>query len=252
VTVGLPESLGRRMRLGPFPSARHALKFAAYAAVGGTVAAYAGAVWTVPFLGVGFLLSVYRAEGRGIDEHLGDRVAFHWRARSAGGASARRRSPSGRPGPYLHDVPGHLVAVVAAPGLPIAFLPPTEARDLFERYRDLLRSLDRGLLVQMGVEPISDRPLLPRPGSAGPAGPVEAARRGYAELVGLLCRQRYRRRVLLAMWEPAGPDAPVRLDRTAERLVEELQRMGIAAERLRDAPLRAAAGRLGWAEGGRP
>src|ERR1700688_4681805 len=55
VVVGLPESLDRRMRLGPFPSARHALKFAAYAAVGGSVAAILGVVLTIPLLGGRFL-----------------------------------------------------------------------------------------------------------------------------------------------------------------------------------------------------
>jgi hypothetical protein len=240
------------MRLGPFPSSRHALKFAAYAAVGGSVAAWLGAIWTVPFLGAGFLLSVYRTEGRGLDEHLGDRLAFHWRAQAAPEGDARRPPRPVRSGPYLLDVPGHLVAVVAAPGIPIAFLPPHDARALFESYRDLLRSLERGVLVQMGVQPISDRTLIPGPGSAGPNGPVDAARRGYAEFVTLLCRQRYRRQVLLAVWEPSGPDAPVRLDRAADRLAEELQRMGIAAERLRDASLRTAGARLGWGEGTRP
>src|ERR1700691_568649 len=68
VVVGLPESLDRRMRLGPFPSARHALQVGAHAAVGGSVAAVLGFVWTVPFLGVGFLLSVYQNDGRALDE----------------------------------------------------------------------------------------------------------------------------------------------------------------------------------------
>jgi hypothetical protein len=64
----------------------------------------------------------------------------------------------------------------------------------------------------------------------------------------LLCRRRYRRRVLLALWEPEGEGATLRLERAVERLVDGLGRLDLAATRLRDAPLRAAAAQLGWPE----
>jgi hypothetical protein len=248
VVVGLPESLDRRMRLGPFPSARHALKFAAYAAVGGSVAAVLGFVWTVPFLGVGFLLSVYQNDGRALDEQLGEYVQFRWRTRPGSetpGALTRGRRPDG---PYVTSVPGHLVAVVSVPGLPIAFLPPADARALFETYRDLLRGLDRGLVVHMGVEPLGERPFLPARSRPETGRPEEAARRGYSEMVRLLCRRRYRRRVLVALWEPKGGEAALRLDRAVERLEEALGRLGLSSLRVRGEALRSAAFQIGWRE----
>jgi len=246
VVVGLPESLGRRMRLGPFPSSRHALKFAAYAAVGGTVAAVLGVLWTVPFVGAGFLLSVYRTDGRGLDEQFGEYVSFRWRGR--GGPTPSRDRPSDRhpSGPYLTSVPGHLVAIVAVPGLPIAFLPPTDARALFEAYRDLLRELDHGFVSVMGVEPISERPFQPSRRGPENGGTTVTARQGYTEMVALLCRRRYRRRILVALWEPAGAEATVRLERAVEQLDRGLGRLGLSGVRLRDGTLRAAAGAIGW------
>jgi hypothetical protein len=244
--VGLPEALGRRMRLGPFPSSRQALKFAAYAAVGGAVAAVVGAIWSVPFLGLGFLLSVYQSDGRALDEQLGEYVQFRWRSRPGAAVPGPGGLEPGTGGPYLTSVPGHLVAVVAAPGLPIAFLPPADARGLFETYRELLRGLDRGLVVHMGLEPITERPFLP-PGRRPETGsPEEAARRGYSEMVTLLCRRRYLRRVLIAIWEPAGPQAALRLEREVDRLAANLGLLGVESVRLRGTPLRRAAAQIGW------
>ena len=46
--VALPVAIGRRMRLGPFPSARDALRFLAYATAGAVVIPFFGAIaWRV-------------------------------------------------------------------------------------------------------------------------------------------------------------------------------------------------------------
>ena len=187
LVVGLPESLGRRMRFGPFPSARHALKFAAYAAVGGAVAAAVGAIWTVPFLGAGFFLSVYQPDGRALDARLGEYAQYRWRSRPGDGSPRRSPVEPGGDGPYVTSVPGQLVAILSVRGLPVAFLPPSDARSLFESYRELLRTVDPGLLLHMGVEPVSERPFLPPRGRPETGRPEETARRGYAEMVAVLC-----------------------------------------------------------------
>ena len=250
--VGLPEALGRRMRLGPFPSSRHALKFAAYAAVGGAIAAVLGVIWSLPFLGAGFLLSVYQNDGRALDEQFGEYVHFRWRTRPGPAPPGRGALDRGPEGPYVTSVPGHLIAILSVRGLPIAFLPPADARSLFQTYREMLRSLDHGLLIHMGVEPLTERPFLPpkRPPDTG--HPEEAARRGYSEMVTLLCRRRYRRRVLLALWEPVGREAALRLEREVERLTANLSLLGLEGTRLRAAPLRTAASQIGWREGAHP
>jgi hypothetical protein len=249
LVVGLPESLGRRMRLGPFPSARHALKFAAYAAIGGAVAAALGVIWTVPFLGAGFFLSVYQPDGRGLDEQLGEYVQYRWRSRPGDGHPARAPSEPGGRSPYVTSVPGQLVAILSVRGLPVAFLPPADARSLFESYRELLRTLDPGLLLHMGVEPVSERPFLPARARPETGRPEENARRAYAEMVALLCRQRYRRRVLLALWTPRGARAALRLEQDADRLVAGLSRLGLEGTRLRGPALRRACAQIGWREG---
>ncbi|MCI4361022.1 MAG: hypothetical protein L3J91_04905, partial [Thermoplasmata archaeon] len=248
VVVGLPEALGRRMRLGPFPSARHALKFSAYAAAGGTAAALLGAVWSVPFLGMGFLLAVYRSDGRSLDERVGGFLGFCWRARPKSPAAPAPRVDPPPSGPYLTEVDGQLLALVAVRGIPIAFLPPADARAVFEAHRDLLRGLDHGLVVVMGTEPVTERPFLPARRGPGAGTPSDRARQGYTEMVGLLCRRRYRRRVLVALWEPVGAGAPIRLERSVEHLVAGLGRLDLTATRLRDGPLRAAAAQIGWRE----
>ncbi len=248
-TVGLPESLDRRLRLGPFPSAHDALKFATWAAVGALVAAFAGAVYWLPFLGGGFLIAVYRHDGKSLDEAITDRCSFHLRA------------IVGRPRGHGAAVPPHvgavarvgadaLVAVIRAGGIPVAFLPPLEARRLFDGFRELLARLGDGLYLFVGVEAIEPGPFRPAPGL--PGVPEAAARDGYREMVTLLCRRRYRRRVLLVVFE-RGTAATVagRLEARAATAIEELARLGVPAERLRDRPLQRALREIGW-DGGRP
>ena len=234
------------MRFGPFPSAREGLKFGAYAAVGAALAAVLGVVWAVPVLGVGFVLSVVRPDGRGIDDQAAGFLAFCWRSRPRGAPPVGALATGSRPGSFVAKVPGHLIAIVAAEGIPIAFLPPAEARALFQAYRDFLRGLERGLVLLMGVVPLSERPLLPAPIPTRTGHPEEMARRGYSEMVRLLCQRRYRRRVLVGIWEPDGLDAALRLERNLDRLEEGLARLGVRGERLRDRALRSAAVQIGW------
>src|ERR1700730_9474316 len=80
--VALPAPLDRRMRLGPFPSARDALKFLGYVAVGILAATLATPAAWVPFLVVGFVLSVHKTDGKGFDDRLVDYVRWSWRTRS--------------------------------------------------------------------------------------------------------------------------------------------------------------------------
>lgn len=247
--IGLPEPLGRRMRLGPFPTARHALKFAAFAAVGGTVAAGAGAVWSIPFLVAGLACSTVAGEAGPVDERARRFLAYQWRRRR--GASAE---PSAGPRtPVLGGIApvgDHRIAVLVTSGVPVAFLPPEDARGLFDSFRSLLREVDHGLLIQAAGEPLSGKPFVPPVRPADEAAPDRAARQGYAELVRLLCQRRYRRRVLLVVWERDGPGAIERLERAAGRLSDGLGRLGLTAIRLEREALGRALVELGWTAAG--
>ncbi len=249
-TVGLPESLDRRLRLGPFPSARDALKFATWAAVGALVAAVAGAVYWLPFLGGGFLIAVYRHDGKSLDEAFSDRCSFHLRA-LVGSPRPEGVPPPLRPGGVARVGAEALVAVIAGGGVPVAFLPPNEARRLFDGFRDLLAHLGDGLYLYVGVEPVEAGPFRPAPGPAGV--PEAAAREGYREMVTLLCRRRYRRRVLLVVFD-RGPAATAvgRVEARATAALDGLARLGIPAERLRDRALVRALHEVGWESRGRP
>ena len=98
----------------------------------------------------------------------------------------------------------------------------------------------------MGGEPLGERPFLPARRGTPSLSADAGARRGYSEMVKLLCRRRYRRRVLLGVWEPVRADAALRLERSVERLQQGLGRLGLTGIRLRDGPLRSAAATFGW------
>ena len=240
----LPERLDRSMALGPFPSVKAALRFAVYASAGVWAATSLGLAWSVPFLGGGFLLTAYQRDGRGLDERLGQVAAFHLRRRS------RRRlaEPSAPdPGAFVTSVPGRIVAVLATGGLPVAFLPPNDARGLFERFVQLLRNVDGGLYLHTALEPLPRDPV-PRT----PLGPLEGSREaaaleGYAEMSRLLCRRRARRVVWTAVWTDTGRDgAALRVDRAAARLSEDLRALGLVPARLRGRRLATVVRRIGW------
>jgi len=245
VVVPLPRRLDRRMRLGPFPSARDAMKFAAYAAVGTCALPFGGALAWLPFLGGAFFLSVYRPDGKGLDDRTGDYVRWRLRRRRSaggpGGTGACRASDDTvrLPGPFL-------AAIVEARGVPTRFLPPADARDLFDRYRALLRSVGSGIYLDVGVATIPANafrlPAIPG-GAAGEMG----ARDGYAEMVRLLLRRRQRRRVLLSVFVPLrGADSVRQLDSEVGALLGHLAALGVEPERLRGRALRAALELVGW------
>ena len=245
--VGLPDGFDRKLRLGPFPSVRDALKFTTYASVGALAAALLGAVWWLPFLGGGFVLSVYRADGKGLDERFGDLVAWRFRrdggARGLGPIAPRRLRSRGNAVPAGAR---RLVALLSVRGLPVAFLPPAEARSLFDRYRELLSALDDGLYLSMGVQPLEERPFRPAR-SRSDGGPAPTARAGYEEMVRLLCRRRQRRVTLLALWVPReGAGSLARLDRRVAVVEGHLERLGLSSIRLRDRALGEAMVRIGW------
>jgi hypothetical protein len=231
------------MRLGPFPSVRQALKFATFSALAVVAGSLFGPLWSVPLLGGGFVLAAYRAGGEGLDERAAARLGFSLRSRGRplphSGEAAR--------GPYGSWVPGRLIAVVATGGVPVAFLPPNDARSLFDHFRTLLNHLPEGVVIVAGVDPVHLEDL-PETPSTPLAGSLEAnARHGYAEMRRLLAQKRHHRRVLLALWVDARPAGAARqLDRSAERLSEDLRQMGLVPERVRDRALLRASTAFGW------
>lgn len=245
--IPLPASLGRSLRLGPFPSGRAAAKFAGYTAVALVVATLGAPVLGLPLVGAGLVLTAYAPDGQPLDARL---VRFvQWRRRRL----ARR---SARPGPRrradrLARLPdGRTVAALVTGGVPVAFLPPHAAQRLFEEYRTVLQGLDAGVFLRASVERISDRPFrLPSPSPPVDAGEA-GARAGYDELVRLLCRRRQRRVVDLFLFaSDSSPDAVVRLERRLHALTEALRGLGLTPERRVGRSLRRAVQRAGWIGG---
>jgi hypothetical protein len=242
----LEAPISRSPSLGPFATARDALKFLAYAAVGAVVAGFVSPWAWLPFLAAGFAVGVRRTDGIGVDRRLADFLGWRWRSRGwAGGVPVRAPRPVREGRPAVEIAPGVGVAIVRAEGVPVAFLPPANARELFASYRELLGSIDGGWAVLVRGRPVGTRTFVP---SAVPAGPGEtAARNGYAELVRLLGRHRRRREVLIAVGGPSGSVvAWDELDRRAGDLQDRLGRMGIASERLRGPSLAESLVAFGW------
>jgi hypothetical protein len=244
--IGLPERLGRRMRLGPFPSSRDALKFVIYAAVGALLAPFTSPWLWLPFVLVGFAISIWRPDGRALDERV---LAFAaWKFRSWGWASSMKDAsprPLVRQG-LLQLAPHRYVAVVRTGGSPMAYLPPDELARRFELYRELIRSTDGSFSLLSTVAPI--RPQSVRPTTPVGEGPETAARAGYSELVLLLCRRRLLRRVFFVLGTTGGDmDSVARLEGRVANLLERLNSLGLRPTRLRDHALAEAARRFGWA-----
>lgn len=243
--VTLPERFDRRLRLGPFASAREALRFVTYAAAGAVIAPFTGPYLWLVVVAAGFAACVVRSEGESLDERA---FAFvRWASRPRSGARGLN-DPDLRRELRRGLVPlGELrkLAVLAAGGTPIGYLPPVELARRFDAFRALLRSLDGVVAFRAGTVPMRSRALVPGP--APPSGPDAAARAGYAEIVETICRRRRVRRVHLALvTERLTPDALSDLERRIGALAERLGELGVSAVRLRDGALLEAARRGGW------
>jgi|GEM_PF-732303 hypothetical protein len=247
--IPLPERIDRRMRFGPFPSVRDALRFVAYAAVGALVIPWAGAWAWLPVLGVAFLLTVWHPDGTALDERIAAYVRWSWRAhREVGTVTA----PGSRAnlGDTIRLASGVRVAILKCGGSPVAFLPPEELLRRFREYRDLLRASDGGVVLASVGTPIDARPWLPS--EAGPDRPDGPARSAYAEMVRLLCTRRRHRRVYVLLWELAVRSGGTsRLNDRAHALRQRLSGLGSDPVRLRDRPLTAALRHFGWGDPGR-
>jgi len=243
--ISLPERLDRRMRLGPFPSSRDALKFVTYAAAGALLSPFASPWMWLPVVLAGFAVSVWRPDGRAVDEQL---LAFaFWKLRSVGGRSAMKSPvphPLVRQG-LLQLASHRYVAVVRTGGSPMAYLPPDELARRFELYRELIRSTDESFSLLSTAVPIRSQAVRPEAGVG--EGPEATALSGYSELVLLLCRRRLLRRAYFVLGTLEGDtDAIGRLEGRVANLIERLNSLGLRPIRLRDRALAEAARRFGW------
>jgi hypothetical protein len=244
-SVVLPERLDRPMRLGPFPSARAALKFVTYCAVGALLVPFAGGWVWLPFLLLGMVVSVHRTGEKGPDERLVDFVLYQ--LRQGGVFSTHPGRVVGRArGPLIRLPSGNYVAIVETRGSPILHLPPREIEDLFSQYRDFLRALDGGCAFVATVAPLSAVTYEP-PRHDRPESYAVDARSGYDEFVRLLCRRRYVRRIFFAFGSSDGsPAAVTQLETRVAMSMERFQRLGVGPVRLRGRSLKAAAYRFEW------
>jgi hypothetical protein len=243
--IALPERLDRRMRLGPFPSSRDALKFVMYAAGGALLSPFAAAWIWLPVVLAGFALSVWRPDGQALDERLFALV--RWKVRSVvpgDTVSNPSASPLVRQG-LLQLAPHRYVAVVRTGGSPITYLPPDELVRRFEAYRELIRSSGENFAWLSTTAPIRSQTV--RPTVRVGEGRENLARKGYSELVTALCRRRLLRRVYFVVGTlEAGPDAITALEGRVGNLIERLGSLGLRPTRLRDRALADAGYRLGW------
>jgi hypothetical protein len=244
--IVLPERLDRRMRLGPFPSSRDALKFVAYAASGALLVPFSSPWLWLPVVLGGFGIAVWRPDGRALDERLLVFVLWKFRSRTLGRRVTRANMcPLVRHG-LLELSPHRFVAVVRLGGAPVAYLPPDELARRFELYRELLRSSDGHFAFLATTTPIRSQAV--RPVTRTEGGRDSAALSGYSELVSVLCRRRLLRRVYFVVGASGGnPDTIGRLEGHIAGLVERLSSLGLRPARLRDRALSEAAHLFGWA-----
>jgi len=248
--VGLPERLDRRMRLGPFPSGRDALKFVTYAAAGALVIPLAGAVAWVPVLLLAFALSVWRPEGEAIDERLA--AVVRWKVRDLWGGALVTIPvrPQGGERSTIRLSSARRAAVVRLGSLPLAYLPPTELARRFELFRTVLSTVGESVLLRATPAPIHARSFLPA--EPVPSGAEATARGGYRELVDLIARRRLVRQVHLAIaYSESGEGGIARLETELAALLERLSALGVRPARLKGRALEDAARRVGLSlEGG--
>ncbi len=249
--VTLPDRVDRRLSLGPFPSAREALKFAGYAAAGAPIVPWVGALGWLPFVVAGFVVATVRPGGRGLDARMADWLAYRFR-RAAGPAGVQRRSVRLSHG-FVRVSPGRFAVVIRAEGIPLSFLPPEEHRQRFERYREVIRAARPSFAVVATSIPIDEAAVAPArsPLVDRESDGEAAARRAYEELSRLLARRRRHRRVYFALFgDGATADTLRSLEGRATRVVEGLAGLGVSPTRLYGPALERAARSFGWATGG--
>lgn len=241
--VALPERMDRRLRLGPFPSGRDALKFLAYAAVGSLVALALSPPVGVGIIVLGFGVAVVRTDGRSPDQQ----ALAYLRYRFAPG----RRGSIVTPAPvsglarrgFVALADGRYLAALRTAGTPMAYLPPSELTAKFDRFRELLRSDAGDLALAASFLSMQPGPVVPRP--VGADRPDRAARDEYEGLVRTICRRRRIRRVdLLIASTEAGPAGIEQLESRAESLLGRLAALEVPARRLSGRALRDLAERV--------
>jgi hypothetical protein len=246
--IALPAPVERRLRLGPFATARDALKFVSYAAAGAVLAPFVSVYAWLPVVGIGFAFSVWRPDGEAVDERVGRWAA--WSVRRWAGSTMTPAPPARTGGgTFLRLSDGRYATIVRTGGTPLAYRPPPELERVFREYAELLRVSEGVLVVRAGTTPLrSDRLVPAAPLQGSNAAP---ACEGYRELIGVLCRRRSLRRVDLALFasgEPRG--AAARLEARTRTLSERLDALGLHPTRLRGRALMDAAHEFGWAAGG--
>jgi hypothetical protein len=230
--VVLPERMDRRLRLGPFPSARDALKFLAYAATGSTVAILVSESAGLVLIGAGFLLAVARIDGQPVERGALVFLRFHL-ARRRRDRDLTRRPPSAltRRGLSVARGGGYS-AVIRAGGVPMAYLPPAEIARRFDQFRELLRAGSPDVVYLATLAPMRAGPVVPPP--LGSERVDRGARDGYAQLARLLCdRRRVRRVDLLLRSVEGGAAAAMELEGRVESILARLAEMGVSARRLK-------------------
>jgi hypothetical protein len=229
--VSLPERMDRRLRLGPFPSARAAVSFLVYAAVGSGIAAGISPLLGLGVIAGGLAVSVLRYDGDGLHRR-GIAIARYW----LGGVPRRIRPVvtgstrlAGRG--FLDEASGRFCSVVRAGGAPMAYLPPPDIAARFDRFRELLRAHEGDLALRVTLAPMRAAPVLPS--TPRSEGPDRLARDGYVALVRLLCARRSTRRVdLLLRSDRSGAEGVAQLETRVTSLVERLTGLGVPARRL--------------------
>ncbi|HTW39992.1 MAG TPA: hypothetical protein VMF04_03960 [Thermoplasmata archaeon] len=242
--VPVPERIDRRLRLGPFATAGDALKFVTYAAVGAVLAPLISPWLGVTIGGIGFGLSIYRPDGSALDERCA--TYFLWRLRSWGGHPGMRANARPGANPHLLTLPtGDRVSIVRTNGTPTSYLPPPELARRFELFRDMIRTVRHGFAFSMELAPM--RAELVIPPAHAPGREDSAGAQGYRELVTLLCRRRWVRRIdLVLRTDSAGPAGIADLETRVSSLLERLASLDIGASRLQGRALADAARRWGW------
>jgi hypothetical protein len=245
LVVAVPERLDRRLRLGPFPSTRDALKFVVYAAVGALLAPFASPFLWLPIVALGFAVAVWRPEGVALDERAV--AVLRWWTRTG-----RRPMPMSRGSPpsvvlrgMVREPDGSHRAIVAARGVPISYLPPDELARRFVAYRDLLKGFEGSFALRATPVPVNVSAVSPRPETGGTS--PEDPRAGYTGLVIAICRRRALRRIEIVLRsDRPGPDGIARLERQVEQFVTGLAAAGVPSAPLEGRALADAARRRGW------